>query len=115
MLSRLKILAIILVLAGSSHAHAQKDMDESAVGMAYVCWQLANQSGLEEDSDLFAKAISFIRKSPEFTSSQHFEYMGYAAKQVLDLDDSERESIYKIACLEPLKNIERAVKQGMLD
>ncbi|MEZ9136326.1 hypothetical protein AB4138_10775 [Vibrio sp. 10N.286.52.C3] len=106
---------LILTFFTSSHLFAQQKMDKSPVAMAYVCWHLANGSGLDNDSDLFAKMISVLRNMPSFESEQHYELMGYAAQQVLELTSIERASMYSYGCLEPLKNIKQAEKQGMLD
>ncbi|MEZ9475391.1 hypothetical protein [Vibrio sp. ZF57] len=107
--------ALVLSFCVSSNSVAQQDMNKSPVTMAYVCWYLANDAGLETDSSLFAKMIAMVRKMPDFKSEQHFEFMGYAAQQVHDLTSLEREGVYSYGCLEPLENIKRAEKQGMLD
>ncbi|CAK1713744.1 conserved exported hypothetical protein [Vibrio crassostreae] len=107
--------ALVLTICASSQSVAQQDMNKSPVAMAYVCWYLANNAGLDTDSSLFAKMIAVVRKMPNFKSEQHFEFMGYAAQQVHDLTSMEREGMYIYGCSEPLENIKRAEKQGMLD
>lgn len=99
----------------SSHQEAEKDLGKSHVAMGYICWQLANEAGYKDDSDLFAKMISTIRKLPDFKAEQHSELLEYSAKEVLNMDIEERQNIYEHGCLEPLKNIKRASEQGMLD
>ncbi|MDK9764924.1 hypothetical protein KI743_23235 [Vibrio sp. D420a] len=108
-------LALVLTIGVSSHSVAQQDMNKSTVAMVYVCWYLANDASLETDSSLFAKMIAMVRKMPDFKSEQHFEFMGYAAHQVHDLTSLEREGMYSYSCLDPLENIKRAEKQGMLN
>mgnify|MGYP000268253080 CR=1 FL=1 len=99
----------------SSYSETKNDMGSSRMAMAYICWNIANDAGHEDDSDLFAKMISMARKIPDLNGDQHSELMGYAAKEVLNMDVEERKSMYKYGCMEPLKNIKRASEQGMLD
>jgi hypothetical protein len=106
---------IIFSILFPIQSFAQQDMGKSHVAMAYVCWHLANDAGYERDSDLFAKMISMIRKLPDFKAEQHYEFMGYAAREVLKMDAIKREGIYTVGCLETLENIKRAEKQGMLN
>ncbi|RBW64445.1 hypothetical protein DS893_14540 [Vibrionales bacterium C3R12] len=106
------LLAVLLCTPFQSLA---QNMNNSSVAMAYVCWQIANGEGYEQDSNLFAKMISMVRKLPDFKAQSHYDYMGYAAQQVLKLDSSERKNMYIYGCEEPLKNIKRAESQGMLN
>ncbi len=99
----------------SSYSETEKDMGKSHIAMAYICWQLSNDAGYKDDSDLFAKMISMTRKLPEFKAEQHSQFIGYSAQEVLKMDNEERSSMYEYGCLEPLKNIKRASEQGMLD
>ncbi|MFC7368853.1 hypothetical protein [Vreelandella zhaodongensis] len=92
-----------------------KDMSQSPIAMAYVCWELTNQAGRDTDSDLFAQMISMVRKSPEFKPESHIEFLGYAVQEVLKMDSEIRRNIYFSGCSEPLNNIKRASEQGMLN
>ncbi|WP_133011048.1 hypothetical protein [Marinomonas flavescens] len=110
-----KLLLLCLFFIGFDPAKAQQNLGKSHVAMAYVCWHLANGSEKEEDSNLFAKMISVLRRSSGFKAEQHYEYMGYAAQEVLKLNKRQREEMYQHACLKPLDNIKRAERQGMLN
>ena len=114
-MKHIKKLLLLAFVVLPTQSHAQQDFNKSPVAMAYVCWQLASGLGYERDSDSFSKMISMLRKMPEFKSEQHYELMGYAAKHVLHMDLTERDSMYKYGCLEPLENIKRAEQQGMLN
>ncbi|CDU04559.1 hypothetical protein VCR12J2_640192 [Vibrio coralliirubri] len=99
----------------ASRNNVSKDMSQNPMAMAYICWQLANQSGRETDSDLFAQMISMVRKSPEFKPELHIEFVGYATQEVLKMDSEQRQSVYNAGCSVPLNNIKRASEQGMLN
>ncbi|GIB54530.1 hypothetical protein ACUH9Z_01460 [Vibrio cholerae] len=99
----------------TSNSNTAKALSQNPIAMAYICWQLANQLDRETDSDLFAQMISIVRKSPDFRSEQHIEFVGYAAQEVLKLDYDQRQNVYNEGCSVPLDNIKRASKQGMLN
>ncbi|HCG6791072.1 hypothetical protein [Vibrio parahaemolyticus] len=111
----IKIKIFLSITLCSSFQLFAQNMNNSSVAMAYVCWHIANGEGYVQDSDLFAKMISMVRKLPDFKPESHYDYMGYAAQQVLNLDSSERKSMYNYGCEEPLQNIKRAESQGMLN
>ncbi len=108
-------LSIIKIVKCDLLSSAEKNMDKNHVATWYVCWHLANESGYKDDSDLFEKMISMIRKLPSIKAEQHYEFIGYAEKRVLEMDIEVRNWLYENNCSEGLRNIESALDSGMLN
>lgn len=111
----IQLLVLVISVGFNSNAISNDDLDNSAIAMSYVCWRLADEAGFNGDSDLFAKAINLVRSSPEFTMQHHIEYIAYATRRTGQFNESEKAKLYEYGCLEPLENIKRFDKQGMLE
>lgn len=93
----------------------QEQFDRSHAGTMYTCWAVALRTRRDLDTEVLSRVLAWMKKDDPTMESLHSDYMYMAGLQVQRIEAREGfENYYRIACAEPVANMQKAINQGMI-